>query len=463
MHCKNSADRLVPPMAESRDITQSEPSARPLPLGTSKLESMYPSTKNTMAPKRVGKGMRPIHRIVGTIIMLFTLYIGVTGLMIQSVDLKAILSHAAATDPEMQAIRESIDGTDNFSVIAPTDYAAPALPVGFDFKAAMSTVLKSAHESTGGDTQLKYLELRMQNGKPVGLVQAGDKTVRVDPANGTILPNPPARPRGGRPASMHQTFKSWHRASILSDKWEFLNALIGIGLFTMIVTGLLLYFQLLRARQRAGLNQVIWSAGGWWRSTHRIVSIVAAVFLTVVSISGTLLSLDTFALGIYGMTHTSAGRYSRFPFGMIGDLSSPLPDAEMPAMLSTTLSAFKSAEGAAPIKVLRLRYFSGMPQGLVIYGGKTDDDTQQIVFNAQSGAIAHMTESSYPYQGFPFGWREHEFMKQIHRGDALGIPGRFMDVFAGLSLVYLSASGLIMYADLLRRRWRGGRKQIFWN
>jgi uncharacterized iron-regulated membrane protein len=418
--------------------------------------------ENTLPKKTVGKGMRPVHRIVGTIIMLFTLYIGATGLMIQSVDLKAILSHAAATDPEMQAIRESIDGTGNFSVIAPTDYAAPALPADFDFYTAMSTVLKSAQESASADTSLKYLEFRVLNGKPIGLLQAGDKTVRVDPATGTVLPNPPARPRGGRPISMHQTFKNWHRASILSDKWEFLNALVGIGLFTMIVTGLLLYFQLLRARNRAGLNQVFWSAGGWWRSTHRAVSIVAAVFLLVVSISGTLLSLDTFALGIYGMTHSSAGRYSRFPYGMIGDLSSPIPEAKLPGMLSTTLSAFRAAKGEAPIKVLRLRSYSGMPQGLIVSGGDRADDTGQIVFNAETGKTASMTEKSYPYQGFPFGWEEHELMKQIHRGDALGIPGRLMDVFAGLSLVYLSASGLSMYADLLRRRWRGGRKQLFW-
>ncbi len=412
---------------------------------------------------RPSRNIRPVHRIVGSILMLFTLYIGVTGLMIQSVDLKAILSHAAATDPEMQAIRESIEGTGNFSVIAPADYAAPALPSNFDFNLALSTVLKSTRELAGANAPLKYVEFRETNGQPVGLVQAGEKTVRIDPATGNVLPNPPARPRGGRPASLHQTFKSWHRASILSDKWEFLNALIGMGLFTMIVTGLVLYFQLLRARKRAGLNRVFWSAGGWFRSTHRAVAIVAAVFLLVVSISGTLLSLDTFVLGIYGMTHTDAGRYSRFPIGMIGDLSSPIPDEKLQSMLGTTLSAFKSAKGDLPIKVLRLRYYSGMPQGLIISGGDRADDTKQVVFNAETGQRASMTENSYPYQGFPFGWEEHEFMKQIHRGDALGIPGRLMDVFAGLSLVFLSASGLIMYADLLRRRWRGGRKQIFWS
>ena len=209
------------------------------------------------------------------------------------------------------------------------------------------------------------------------------------------------------------------------------------------------------AMSREGLSP---SAGGWWRSLHRGVSVVAAVFLLVVAISGTLLSFDTFALGVYGVMHSGPG--GRFPPGMNADLSSPLVDSQLPAMLATTLSAYHAAEGNTPIKVLRLRYFSGMPQGVILTGGSSE--TRQVAYNAETGAVAHMTEPGYPYMGFPFGWREHEYMKQIHRGDALGLPGRLMDVFAGLSLVFLSASGLLMYADLLRRRRRGGRTQLFW-
>ena len=449
--------------------------------------------------------VRPFHRILGTILLLFTLYLGVTGLMVQSVDLRAILSHAAATDPEMMAIRESIDGTGNFAVIQPTDYAAPALPDGFDFNAALATVLKSARSSVGG-APLKYVEVRVVDGKPIGQVQAGVNNnaggnnnpggrgnnngggnargnnngggngnngggnggrnngtiLRFDIATGAALPSPPPRPRGGNPPSLHGVFKKWHRAQFISgaigDAEEVVNALIGIGLGVMVVTGLVMYFQLLRARRRAGLNAIFWSAGGWWRSLHRWVSIVAAVFLLVVSISGTLLSFDTVALGVYGLIHSGAG--SRFPSGMSADLSSPLPDSKLPAMLATTLSSYHAAEGNTPIKVLRLRYFSGMPQGVILTGGP--DETRQLAYNTDTGEVAHMTEKSYPYMGFPFGWREHEYMKQIHRGDALGLPGRLMDVFAGLSLVFLSASGLYMYVDLLRRRRRGGRTQLFW-
>jgi uncharacterized iron-regulated membrane protein len=411
-------------------------------------------------PKKLsGKGVRPIHRIVGTVILAFTLYFGITGSIIQTIDLRAIASHAAATDPEMMAIRESIYGTSNFAVIEPADYAAAALPQGYDFSTALGNVLRAARLSVGADTPLKYLELRVIDGKPLGLVQAADRLVRFDPATGAFLPNPPARSPARPAPSMHQRVKGWHRLMFLGNAMAWLNSLVGIGLFVMIVTGLVLYFQLLRAGRRAGLNAVFWSSGGWWRSLHRWVSITAALFLMFVSVTGTLLSIDSFALGLYQVTHKSAGKYSRFPIGMIGDYSSPLPDAKLPQMLRTTLSAYRANQGSTPIKVLRLRYFSGMPQGVIVAGG---NDTRQLVFNADTGKRASMTEPGYPYTGFPFGWEEHEFVKQIHRGDAFGVPGRLMDLFAGLSLVFLSASGLIMYLDLLRRRSRGGRKQLFW-
>lgn len=405
------------------------------------------------------KAMRPVHRIVGTIILLFTLYFGTTGLMIQTIDLRAIASHAAATDPEMMAIRESIDGSGNYAVIEATDYAAAALPASYNFSSAVSKVLRSVRLFAGANTPLKYIELRVLNGKPVALVEISDHIARFDPDTGAQLPDPPKQPQTPPERSLHQRVKQWHRLAAFGNVMSWLNGLIGICLFVMIVTGVILYFQLLRARRRAGLNQIFWSAGGWWRSLHRWVSVAAALFLTVVSVSGTLLSIDSFSLGLYQTTHKSAGKYSRFPIGMIGDFSSPLPDEKLQAMLGKTLSAFHAAESDTPIKVLRLRYFSGMPQGVLITGG---GDTRQLVFNAETGKRASMTEPGYPKVAFPFGWEEHELVKQIHRGDAFGVPGRLMDVFAGLSLVFLSSSGLIMYLDLLVRRRRAGRKQMFW-
>jgi uncharacterized iron-regulated membrane protein len=414
---------------------------------------------DTVGRKKSGTwNVRPVHRIIGILILIGTLYLAVTGSIMQSVDLRAILSHAPATDKEMVQIREGINGPGNFAVIQPTDYGATPLPANFDFQAALATVLHEAHAAAGDSAPFKYVDLRVAGGKPLGVVRAGDQIIRVNAANGAVLPNIP------RPAeqqkSIHLTFKVLHVLRGTSNWITLLHVIVGTGLFVMTVTGLVLYFQLLGARNRAGLKGIFWSSGGIWRSLHRGVSILAAVFLLVISASGTMLAIDGLGLGFYRATHKNAGKYAQFPIGAIGDFSSPLPDDKLPAMLQTTLSAGQQTSGASPIKAVRLRYFAGIPQGVLITGN--GNDTQQLVFNAETGKRMNITEPEYPKTHYWLGWQEHEMMKQIHRGDAFGVTGRVMDLFAGLSLIYLSISGGVMYGNLWWRRRRGGRTALFW-
>jgi uncharacterized iron-regulated membrane protein len=100
-----------------------------------------------------------------------------------------------------------------------------------------------------------------------------------------------------------------------------------------------------------------------------------------------------------------------------------------------------------------------MPQGVIITGG---DDTRQLVFNASTGRAVSETEPGYPATGFPFGWQAHQIAKNVHRGGIIGLPGRFMDLFAGLSLFYLSINGITLYIDLWKERKREGHKKLFW-
>jgi uncharacterized iron-regulated membrane protein len=141
------------------------------------------------------------------------------------------------------------------------------------------------------------------------------------------------------------------------------------------------------------------------------------------------------------------------------DASSPLKDAELADMLKVTLDAERAGAGDVPIKVVRLRYYAGMPQGVVVTGG---DDNKQMVFNAKTGRAVSETEPGYPPAGFPFGWQAHQLAKDVHRGGIIGLSGRLMDLFAGLAMFYLSLSGIWIYADLWRRRARSGRSTPVW-
>jgi uncharacterized iron-regulated membrane protein len=129
-------------------------------------------------------------------------------------------------------------------------------------------------------------------------------------------------------------------------------------------------------------------------------------------------------------------------------------------MLETTLAAYRSAMPGAATRVLRLRYFSGMAQGVVI---ADDEDTTQLVFSTATGRQVSETEPGYPNTGFPLGWQGHETLKRIHRGDYFGMSGRWAEFTAGLAILYLSISGLKMYYDVWRRRRTAGRHGLFWH
>jgi uncharacterized iron-regulated membrane protein len=144
----------------------------------------------------------------------------------------------------------------------------------------------------------------------------------------------------------------------------------------------------------------------------------------------------------------------------------PLRDDEVRSMAATTMQSMQRLYPDAQIKAIRLRTYGQMKQGVVIIGGsKTligDNKTNQLVFNAETGEPASLTEPSYPRGNFPMGVQMHENMKHFHSGEMFGITGQMMNLFAGLSLLFLSISGLVMYFDMWSKRKKIGRKSFLW-
>jgi uncharacterized iron-regulated membrane protein len=401
--------------------------------------------------------MRNVHRWVGTLVAPFALWFAITGTAVQTIDLGTLFSHAPATDPNMMAIRESLDGPPSQAVIRTADFAAPAFADGYDYDGALRRVVATARAAAPG-VAFRYVELRAANRDTEGDVQLPGRLLRFS-ATGTRLPDGVA-PGPVHRGSAHDTAKHLHRLSFLGDDMLWINILVGLALGAMILTGLVVYFRLVKARARAKGITFFWSVGGLWRSFHRGVAIVAAAFLLVIAISGVLLSFDSLAFGIYRGLYPEKLVDGFAPRGMVGDYSSPLDNAALPTMLRQTLTAYRASGEVGPIKVVRLRFFAGMPQGIVVAG--SDDATRQSIFNAQTGARAGLSGPNYPFTGFPLGWELHEWVKKVHRGDAFGIPGRIMSLLSALSLAFLSVSGAVLYLDLLRRRRRAGRKRLFW-
>ena len=433
-----------------------------------------------------------LHRTFGIVIAVVLVWIVSTGTLIQLADLRALVSDASAWDPDMQDIRAHGNGPPNYAVLAPPDYTAPALPVAIDCPGSLARIASLAHAAAPG-APLRLIELRMVEGKPAGHVLAGTQHLIFDLTSGAVLPDSDVPVDAGQLVpSARETFKSMHRFRFISPMMVTVSSVGGIVLALMIFTGLAHYFRLLASRRKLGRVALLWRGGGWWRDLHRWLSVVAGIFVVVLTLSGIALAINCVAQELSSRSHRSASDavtsapatpttplrnnelFTRDPSSFTGlyywahrstpgappkDQTSPLRDDELAPMAHVTLGAFNKAMPGTAIRVLRLRYFAGYPQGVVITGGR---DPKQLVYNAVTGRAMAVTEPGYPDTGFPSGWQGYQWIKAIHSGELFGMPGRLFETIGGLALVYLSVSGIVMYYRLWARRRDSGRTSLFW-
>lgn len=404
------------------------------------------------------QSLRYYHRWVTIIVAVFVLYLGVTGTIIQMVDLRSILSGAPATDVNVQAMRESFDGPAPYAVRKVADYAAAALPAGFDYPGGLTRSIAAARR-TAGTGPIAYLEFRMAGERPVAQAGFNGGFVRFDPANGREIGRVAKEPQDDpSPISTRNTFKRLHRMTTFGNWALTINLVVAIGLALLIVTGTLLWWKLYQGRRKIKRPAVFWKGGGTWRMLHRSISIVAVAFLTVVTLSGAWLAVESAGLAINFAYHPP--KQAGGPAHVRPDMAlSPAQDLQLPAMLATTMRAARAEAPGDSFKVVRLRTYAGYSQGVVVTGG---DRPQQLVFNARTGDGMTTSEPGYPSVPFPFGWHAHQIAKSIHRGDWFGMTGRWIDLLAGVALSYLSLSGIVLYYQMWRKRRDSGRGKLVW-
>lgn len=393
------------------------------------------------------------HRAIALCGIILLLFVIVTGAGIQMFDMRALVTHAPATDPDMLMMRQHITGNGDFAVIAPIDYTTSSLPAGFDYAKALERTASFAHAAAPG-AALSFVEVRMLAGKIVGHVKAGNEELAFGLDDGRRLPDAdvPHPVNTEVKGSNRHVFKKLHQFRWAGPAGSFLSGLAGLLLAGLIFTGLWQYFKVLKRRRAMGRGALVWKAGGTWRDLHRAVSIGLSVPLIWIAGTGIIMSVDDIG--------GSVNRMARSPNrGGPPDQSSPLNDADLVPMAQVTLGAFDKAQPGIGVRVLRLRNYAHYQQGVII---ADDGNTSQRVFNASTGAAMSMQEPGYPDTGFPYGWEWHQRVKQLHRGDFFGMTGRWLVTLGGLALLYLGLSGPVMYWQLWRRRASSGRRAAIW-
>jgi uncharacterized iron-regulated membrane protein len=401
-----------------------------------------------------------VHRWASLIVGLLVIYIAVTGLWMQSMDLFAHTTNQPSSDPTIQEFRQHLNGTDNYAVVSEPDYTSRSLPAGLDIEQSLARIAATARAAAPGQP-MRFVELRMIGNRAAAVVKMGDGRFLYDVQTQKRMPDallPPANPNEithGLRASM----KSWHKFAFnkfMLQKASIFNLIAGIGVLVLMYTGITHYLRLLKARRKVRKPELFWSAGGFWRKFHRWTATVSAVLILYLVVTGMLMAVSDLGAAY---AEWKSPRTSRPKNPDSADYSSPLKDAELAAMTRATIAAFAGGHQGVPIRVFRLRYFAGYPQGAIVTG---EDSPVQHVYDTRNGRELSLTEPGYPITNFPFGWQWHQTVKQFHRGDFFGRGGNWLEWLSGISLLYLSVSGLWMYYGMWRKRANTGRPKIVW-
>jgi uncharacterized iron-regulated membrane protein len=430
--------------------------------------------------------LKTTHRITGVIVLTVLIYLSITGLMMQSIDLwQIVIAHHEPADPDILAMLQRQGG--EFKILTKADNSAQPLPAALDTHAALDTVLKSARAALG-DAPLRFVELRMLGGRLVGNVETREISASFDGVTGAPISQAPAPvvPSVLPIDTLRYRIKAFHRLTVLGNWALWINMIAGVALFAMAITGLTLYLRMWIERRKQGLSGFIWVGGGgkqedWKRAMHRGVGLFAAILLLVVAFSGEWLAYESLVLG-YRMQNSAQMRRAAAaqnrpsnngagqngagpnrPGGPVGaganrnNQPQMLKDVDIPALLDVTLNAERQAANGSAIKVVRIRAFGNVQQGVVITG--EGSNTTQLAFNAKTGQPVS-GDPQTPGTGFPWGWDAHQLGKAIHRGSYFGVWARFLDFFAGLALLYLSINGLALYIDFKKERWQSQKANV---
>lgn len=179
------------------------------------------------------------------------------------------------------------------------------------------------------------------------------------------------------------------------------------------------------------------------RQYHRWVSILAAVFLLVVSATGVILQVQKLT-----GTDADAGEHGDKDKGEAA-LTTAMPSPDYAALISRTVDAARTRVPNTPIASVTLKGEGDEVQGIVALPG---DPPRQLTIDARSGRVLSDVRRD-----------PESLILRIHSGAILGEPGVVLGVLWGLALVILSVTGGWVYLSMYRRRRKAsGKGGLFW-
>lgn len=184
------------------------------------------------------------------------------------------------------------------------------------------------------------------------------------------------------------------------------------------------------------------------RTYHRWVSTAAVVLLTWVAVTGVALALDllfqpTFPPPPPPLNERILSDLARSGVALVYQGA---PEAR-PTQIEVSLS-MRAGQATAETRL-------GQTSAPIAVARDTASGQIRRVAPAERGAG--------PSDYLKFRIALHKLLEKLHRGNIIGGAGQWLSVLTGFSFVFLTLSGVWMYADLHLRRRRLGKRQMFWN
>lgn len=175
------------------------------------------------------------------------------------------------------------------------------------------------------------------------------------------------------------------------------------------------------------------------RKFHRWGSVVAAIFLLIVAVTGVILQIQH----LTGEHDEGEGKPA------LALLTTAMPSSAYAAMVARTIEAARARVAGAPVASVTLHGEGESVEGVIDIAG---DPRRRIVVDARSGRVL----SDELREG-------ESIVLRIHNGEILGDPGVILGLLLGLGLLALVVTGSWLYLDMYRRRAKGtGKRGLFW-
>lgn len=185
------------------------------------------------------------------------------------------------------------------------------------------------------------------------------------------------------------------------------------------------------------------------RKYHRWVGLVAGFFFLIIAGTG---------LGLHIDQTIGTGEFAR------GPTLPPKPvrtGAQLPTVSSANAfvaNGLRNIEARhAGLRVLEVHsnYGGRTTKGYALMSDPRSAGDKPLRIDLTTGAsLADPPE---------LGGKWHLILQEIHAGRQFGWAGAVVSILSGLGLPFLAASGLWLYTEMYRRRWKARKKALFWD